>query len=182
MQESKGEAQPYIDEVGVAQWLVGDRSAAVETFATAVAGILHGPVAYADAAGGVSHGLLLWYAGVTTHDGRAVALALQFLGDLAAKSRIDVWPGPIARFALSQTGSEEIVRSSNIEFLNPPPTKEQRDLSLRRDLAKTLFYRGVKRRAAGDESGCRGAMAECAAVRNPVVEVEWYLARAEVRA
>ena len=47
-------------------------------------------------------------------------------------------------------------------------------------LCDALLHDGVKPRTRGDEAHCLPRMRECAALENPVVEQEWYLARYEV--
>jgi hypothetical protein len=59
----KGESQPYLSDIGTVLWLLGEPQPAVETFELAVNGIENGSIKFADNAGGVSEGLLLWFAG-----------------------------------------------------------------------------------------------------------------------
>jgi hypothetical protein len=79
--------------MGTVFWLMGHRSVAKELYRSAVDGIRYGTIAYADAAGGVGQGLLLWYAGITSKDRNATEHAVDYLTLLAKKSRIKSWPG-----------------------------------------------------------------------------------------
>src|SRR5215468_4824909 len=88
---------PFLQSMGTTLWLMGHRSVAKELYRSAADGIRFGTIAYADIAGGVGQGLLLWYAGVTTKDRNATEYALDYLTRLAKKSRIKYWPGPLAR-------------------------------------------------------------------------------------
>lgn len=54
------------------------------------------------------------------------------------------------------------------------------ELGRRRRLCVALFHGGAKCRAHGDEGNCFARMRECAALPNPLIEQEWYLARSEV--
>jgi hypothetical protein len=63
------------------------RSVAKELCRAAADGIRFGTIGYADFAGGVEQGLLLWYAGITTKDHNATEHALD-LSRLANKARI----------------------------------------------------------------------------------------------
>jgi hypothetical protein len=56
------------------------------------------------------------------------------------------------------------------------------DVLKRRRLCQTLFYAAVARRNEGDEAGCTNGMRQCLALENPLLEEEWYLARAELGA
>jgi tetratricopeptide (TPR) repeat protein len=66
--QMRGETQPYIKMIGSILWILGRRDEAIQTFRTAVDGVLNGSIKYADNAGGVSQGVLLWYAGVMAAD------------------------------------------------------------------------------------------------------------------
>src|SRR6266852_4654467 len=59
---------PSLNEVGTALWWMGRDREAVLEWHRAVAGILDRSVKYADAAGGGTQGLLLWYGAVTLKD------------------------------------------------------------------------------------------------------------------
>ena len=63
-----GRSQPYLTKIGAILWLLGRRDEAVATFMAGARGIMDGSIEFGDNAGGVSHGLLLWFAAVTTHD------------------------------------------------------------------------------------------------------------------
>jgi len=52
----------------------------------------------------------------------------------------------------------------------------------RRRLCQALFYVAVAKRDQGDEAGCADGMRQCHALENPLLEEEWYLARAEAGA
>ena len=53
------------------------------------------------------------------------------------------------------------------------------DLLKRRFLCQALFYGACREREAGDEPACMKKMEECFHLENPIIEVEWYLARGE---
>src|SRR5215470_8382876 len=107
-----GKSAPYLTNMGTVLWLMGHRSVAKELYRSAADGIRYGTIAYADAAGGVGQGLLLWYAGVTTKDQNATEHALDYLTRLAKKSRIKLWPGPLAQFVLGRQSLKELLRES----------------------------------------------------------------------
>lgn len=178
--EMKGETQPYIEMVGSILWILGRRDEAIQTLRTAVDGVIDGSIKYADNAGGVSQGLLLWYAGVTAADEKSKTYALKYLSKLTKKSRVKYWPGPLALFALGQMPEEEVlVELCGTNDLQESVRQAKDDLLKRRCLVQSLFYFATQKRAKGNEEQCRIGMAKCTDMENPVLEVEWYLARAE---
>jgi len=172
---------PYLKHMGTVLWLMGHRSVAKELYRSAADGIRFGTIAYTDAAGGVGQGLLLWYAGVTTKDQNATEHALDYLTRLAKKSRIKLWPGPLAQFVLGRQSLKELLRESfNTDGLPQITERAKSDILVRRELIQALFLLGTQRRKRGDKDGCRRAFQQCAQLANPHVDQEWYLAAAEV--
>lgn len=102
-----------LETMGTVLWLMGHRSVAKELYRSAVDGIHHGTIAYADIAGGVGQGLLLWYAGVSTKDRNATEHAVDYLTHLAKKARIKRWPGP-ARPVCDRTTSTKLASLCSI--------------------------------------------------------------------
>jgi len=175
------ESAPYLKNMGTVLWLMGHRSVAKELYRSSADGIRYGTIAYADAAGGVGQGLLLWYAGVTTEDPNATEHALDYLTLLAKKSRIENWPGPLAQFVLEGKSFDEVLRHCfKANNLLEVTEQAKSDILKRRDLTKALFVLGTQCRKQGDEDGCRRALQQCAQLENPHLEQEWYLASAEM--
>lgn len=179
----QGDSHPYLLDVGMVFWLLGKVREGVAAFKTAVDGILDGSIGYGDLAGGVSQGLLLWYAGITAPDAGASEHALKYLRKLAGKSRIQYWPGPLALFALGESSEEEVLQKAcGVGQLDAAEEEANKNLLKRRHLVNSLFYFGVRQRVNGSEEQCRQWMRRCFALENPIVECEWYLARGEVAA
>ena len=181
---SKFGEHPYMRDLGTVQWLLGDRTAAIKTVEASVDGVLNGTIKYADQTGGASQGLLLWYMGITTIDEVITTHAENYLRRLAKKSIIKSWPGPVALYVLGDISFQEMLESdddlkgNNILQL---VEKAQTDLLIRRMTVQALFYLAVSKRCEGDEDGCHHMMVDCARLENPIIELEWYLARAEAR-
>jgi hypothetical protein len=166
--------------VGTVLWLLGRREEAIATYKAAVDGILTGTIHYADLAGGVSQGLLLWYAGVTSADEKATQHALKYLRNRAKRRAISSWPGPLALFVLGRKTQEEaLLATSGFTQVDAAIHRAKTDLLRRRELVQALFYFAVRHRSEGDEEQCRAGMIQCAGLENPIIEQEWYLARAE---
>ncbi|HKQ40229.1 MAG TPA: hypothetical protein VJ063_19305 [Verrucomicrobiae bacterium] len=175
-----GESQPFLLDIGTILWLLGRRIEAIETFRAAVEGILKARIKFGDNAGGVSQGLLLWYAGLTAGDECAKAEALNYLRKLAEKPRIKYWPGSLALFVLGQKSHcDVLLEVSGASKLDDAILQARSDLFKRRQLTKALFYFAVQQRSDSLEDECRDGMRRCASLENPILELEWYLARAE---
>jgi hypothetical protein len=147
----------------------------------AVDGILDGTILYADLAGGVSQGLLTWYFGVSARDHELQDYALRYLTKLSRKSKIRFWPGPVARYILGQIALDEmLVAGSGAADFKGAIHLAVSDLLKRRQVCNAIFYHAVRKRKEGDEEACTCGMLQCRQLENPIIEEEWYLARAEV--
>jgi tetratricopeptide (TPR) repeat protein len=177
-----GEKQPYLMDIGAIQWLLGRREDAVHTFRSGVDGILDGTIEFADLAGGVYQGLFLWYAGVSKPDHAAREHALSFLRGLAANSRIEYWPGPLAEFAIGKLSREQLLQEiygTKLMWCIRMQTQVQRHKRFK--LSDIWFHFGVQARAQGDEAECQRCMLECSRLGSGPSNLEWHLAKAEVR-
>lgn len=167
--------------IGAIQWLLGEREDALKTFESAVRGIQAGSITYGDFAGGVSQGLLLWYGGVTTPSAAARERALEYLRDRAEKPLIKSWPGPLALFAVGTASLEDVLlEACGTRDPEAAMRLARRDVLKRRRLVNATFCFATRRRSEGSEEDCLAQMRMCARIENPIVEVEWYLARGEV--
>jgi hypothetical protein len=162
-------------------WLMGNRLTAIMLMRGAVHGILDDSIKYGDAAGGVQQGLLLYYMGLTANDPDSVPFAIKYLRNRAKRVAIRVWPGPLARYYLGDLGFEDVLAAATGQRNLSDATKVARtDLLKRRQLVGALFHDGVKMREEGAEEQCMARMRECYALEDPLIELEWYLARHEV--
>jgi len=184
------QSAPFLESMGTVLWLMGHRSVAKELYRSAADGIRFGTIAYADIAGGVGQGLLLWYAGVTTKDRNATEHAVDYLTHLVKKPRIKNWPGPLAQFVIERRAQSllphaqsfrELLRDSfKTDNLREVIEHAKSDVLTRRHLVQALFVLGTKHRKKGDEDGCRRAFQQCAQLEHLYLDQEWYLAAAEV--
>jgi tetratricopeptide (TPR) repeat protein len=180
--KTKG-SQPYLTKMATAQWLMGRRREAIETLERAVGGVASGQIQYGDLPGGVSQGLLLWYAGVTTLDSAVREHALAYLSRLSDGPRSWSWPGPIALYVLGKMRFEEVLKLlAGTPDIDKIVAVAKVDVLKRRRLCRALFYAAVARRDEGNEAACTSGMRQCLTLENPLLEEEWYLARAEAGA
>lgn len=175
--------------VAIIHWMLGDRAKGIELFGQLVDGILDRSVNYGDIAGGVQQGLLLHYMGVTAGDEAAKTKALKYLRNRAKRMAIQAFPGPVARYYLGEIDLAAMLVAAT-EQLSPKRggtadlaeamELARGDLLTRRFMCVALFHDGVKARAEGNEAHCMKRMRECFELENPLIELEWYLARFEV--
>lgn len=174
--------------VAMVHWLLGNRNDAITLFGQLVDGILDGSINYGDVPGGVQQGLLLYYMGVTDGDEGAKTKALSYLRNRAKRTAIKHFPGPVARYYLDEIGFADVLAAAtDRNRLGKTPARDvaaaieiaRGDLLARRFLCVALFHDGVKARARGDEAHCMMRMQECFGLENPLIELEWYLARFE---
>lgn len=172
----------YLSKIAQLLWLAGERRRALEVSRQDVEEIRDGKREYGDFAGGVSNGLVLFFAGVTLRDSGNIELALKFLRSLAKnRARLAAWPGPVARFVLSGTTLGHLLtRASGLGDLKWALHKTQSDLVARREMTQALFYAATKFRFDGLEDRCLELMTACGEIPNPLIELEWYIARSEI--
>ena len=172
----------YLNHIGTAMWLAGDKPGAMAAWHRAVSGILDGSSAYGDLAGGATQGLLLWYGAVTLSDRREHEYALKYFRYLQRRKTysVVVWPRPVFMMVLGGQSFEEVltdgIGSSDLEACMKIA---RTDLLKRRFLCQALFYGGCREREAGNNPACMSKMQACYQLENPIIELEWYLARNE---
>jgi len=173
---------PYLNQIGAALWLSGNKSGAMVEWHKAVSGILDGSSAYGDLAGGATQGLLLWYGAVTLHDPQEREYALKYFQHLKRKKTYGrvLWPRPVFEMVLGEKSFAEILAEGiGSPDLGACIQMARSDLLKRRELCQALFYGACYEREAGNETECMSKMRACFQLENPIIEVEWYLARNE---
>lgn len=92
-----------------------------------------------------------------------------------------VWPAAVALLVLGRVGEDELIHAASEERNDIARAVEiaRDDLYKRRLLVQALFYLATEARSEGREEPCHTLMRQCAALGNPVIEIEWYLARSE---
>jgi len=180
--EVKG-SSAYLENIAIAQWLLGKKSEAIQTLRHSVEGILSGKITYADSAGGATQGLLLFYAALSIKDDLNYRYAVDYLQKLAKKSKIREWPGPLALLILNHPDAQDAIRREmDGKTLSQAMKSSKSDLFIRRQLCQWLFYEAVHEREQGNEGACMKRMRECRNLENPILEQEWYLAKNECEA
>jgi len=173
---------PYLEEIGTALWLAGDKVGGMAEWHRAVSGILDRSIRYGDLAGGATQGLLLWYGAVSINERTEHEYALQYMRHLKKRKTHGTlpWPRSIVLMVLGECSFEEILKdgvgSPDLEScINVART----DLLKRRQLCQALFYGACRERELGNKVACMKKMRICFQLENPIIEAEWYLARGE---
>jgi tetratricopeptide (TPR) repeat protein len=173
---------PWDIDIACLHSLCGDHAKAVQIMHGLAAGILDGSLQYStDAAGGMTQGLLLYYMAVSDNKPEQMSFALDYMRNRLKHRMIQTWPCAVASYYLGDIPFGKVMDDVNERVVTMPPIDPATlELGRRMRLCDALFHAGVKSQALGDEANCLASMRECAALENPVVEQEWYLARYEV--
>lgn len=172
----------YLSEIGVVEWLRGNQGEAKRLWRAHVDGLRDRIIQYSDPAGGVKPGCFLWFGGVMTQDRNSVEYAVRYLKRLAKRSRIEYWPGPVAMLILDTISFEKTIeRASTRSPLIAEPAGPQPELLTRRHVCETLFYGAIKSFACSDIATYSQRLRSCSELENPIIELEWYLARNELQ-
>ena len=125
--------------------------------------------------------MLLYYMAVTMQDPEAASFALDYMRNRSRRSAIQLWPGPVARYYLGEVDFPTVLNAATgaADIENATSIARSKLLSRRR-LCGALFHDGVCARAHGEEQHCLARMRNCYLLEDPLIEVEWYLARHEV--
>jgi tetratricopeptide (TPR) repeat protein len=175
-------AAPWDIDIACLHWLCSDHAKAIQMICRLAAGILDGSIQYTtDAAGGMSQGLLLYYMAISDNEPEQASFALDYMRNRLDQRMIQTWPCAVASYYLGDIPFAKVMEDVNEKVVTMPPIDPATlELGRRIRLCDALFHDGVKSRARGDEVHCLARMRECAALENPVIEPEWYLARHEV--
>lgn len=151
---------------GVALWMAGRNKEALVTWRAGVEASLAGTIRYGDAAGGLTIGNLLFFAGVRLADPDGVVIATRLLRKRFRTRQSTAWPGPVSRYLLGMVSESDILAA-----VSPTPILRERQL------CQARFYVGVHAFSVGDIAAYSSAMGEAYNLgRVAKIEVEYYLA------
>jgi lipoprotein NlpI len=156
---------------GVAFWMGGCAQEAITAWSVGVEASLAGKICYADAAGGVTIGNLLMFAGVRCDNSDAKKLATRLLRKRLRAKQSAAWPGSISRYLLDDLSEADLLsRVSSVPVLRE------------RQMCQASFYTGVRALSVGDAAEFTRAMNEAVQFGRVVkLEAEYYLALHENR-
>lgn len=168
-------------EISICVWLTGDQRNGLSLMRSVVFGLRDGSNIYArDLVGGLIESLLLHYMAISTNSEEDTRLANDFIRNLLQSKKARHWPGPVGQLLLGAVTIEDALESGiGVRDIALASRVSASDLLKRRHLTNILFNTAVAYRMAGDEPRCLENMRACAALQNPLVEYEWYLAKAE---
>jgi hypothetical protein len=171
---------PLLDHEGGALWLAGKKEEGAMLSQRSVRRIMDGTITHADFSGGIGNGLLLWYAGVTLKRKDLIADTERFLKKASKRAKAQSMPGPLAQLVLHGRPIAEILQQKYGEGdINVLENSALLDFLLLRELCQVLLCFATAKRLAGEENECRALMRRCSSLDNPLVQIEWFLARGE---
>jgi tetratricopeptide (TPR) repeat protein len=167
--------------IGATLWLMDREKEAAATWHEGVKALLDGKTTYADAAGGVTTGLLLWFASFRGELDEFRNDALRLLKDRARARRIESWPGPIALFALGRLSERALLdaavsRPSFTQYIQPDTLKRGDD----KNVSQASFYLAASA-IQSDQPRARERLQTCISRGDDIRPFpEFYLARHEL--
>lgn len=179
--QALGRSDAHLFWLGGSLLVEGKPHQSATVLSTAVTGISNGTISRTDIAGGASIGSLLGYAAKIADDHAKFRDAQRFMKGLSRRKRSENWPGPLMGLYLGIT-TPSIVLSNRFgtDQLSEIAALSRDDLSLRRAAATALFHVGHYHEAQDDHPAATEAYEVCANLENPILAVEWYLARKRV--
>jgi len=165
----------YFERIGVVHWLARREYLAAATWLESVLAMEGGKIQYADAAGGVEPGCLLWFAAVSLGHEELVVPARRLFESKIAKGKgllwaVENWPGPLAMFLLGSMDEAKV----RAQVSDVPILRE-------RELCQTEFYVAVRALEQGDIDKATKCYRKAAALHAGSVENEYDLAQREAR-
>lgn len=135
--------------LGVSYWNTNDPEKACAHWEGELLRLQNGEAIYADAAGGVQFGLLIWWA--SAHEGlnhwRECAefhlrrlRTEEYLQQLGRS--VQEWPGPLADFVLGYKAEAEVHEAANVSYKNVSANRE----------SELMFYLGTRQLASGGDN------------------------------
>ncbi len=179
--DQKRNEGPLLNKLGGALWLAGSKEEGAAIWQRMVRGLDDRTIAWTDLSGGIKSGLLLWYAGVTLQKSSAIDSSVKFLRKASKRVWAKSMPGPLAAHVIAGKPMKAILAEvwggSGLDSLI---ARGAEDVLLRRQLCEVLLCWATSERLAGRETESRRLLRLCADMINPLVEIEWFLARGEV--
>jgi len=172
---------PSLHKEGGALWLAGKKDEGAAVWQRSVQGISSGTIGYTDFSGGVSDGLLLWYAGVALARQSLIKEAEKFLKKISKRKRAESMPGPLAAHVIASIPMQDILQKVfGTEDLNTLKDRATTDTLLCRELSQALLCWATGERLAGRTQESRTLFRMCSTLKNPLVQIEWFLAQGEI--
>ena len=160
----KGESESDFKSLGIANWIVGNTSKAIEAWQQAQNSL------YKDAAGGMEIQALLYFAGIKTGQDKLKSTTVKTIKKLLKSKRSINWPGPIGHYLLNEMTESELLSY----VANVPILKE-------RQLCQVQFVSAIKRLETGDTSGYYKKLKDCISYGPPsYLEQMYYMAKGEL--
>jgi hypothetical protein len=162
------------------QWLNGHVEEAVGSLMSRIRGLKDGSVQFADAAGGGTDGLMLYYYGVRLGRSSLIENAHEWLERVRKRNRLKVWPGPLVRWFFGELDdSAVLIAGCGASSMEVALSMARTDILARRQLIEFCFHRAVRAMRAGERPRSRELFETAVSLDNPLVDIVWYLARRE---
>jgi tetratricopeptide (TPR) repeat protein len=160
----KGETDSDFLDLGIANWLLGKNSEAVEAWQKAQY------CKYTDAAGGIEPRIYLYFVAVKTKQDKLMAEVIKGIKKILKGKRSINWPGAAGHYLLNEFTDEELISCVS----NTPILRE-------RQLCQAYFVMAIKKLERKDEDGYYDKLKGCISY-GPASYLEqmYYLATGEL--
>ncbi|WP_295668741.1 hypothetical protein [uncultured Mucilaginibacter sp.] len=160
----KGESSSDFQSAGIANWIIGDLSKAIELWENAQ------NCMYQDAAGGIDTQVLLYFAAIKTKQDKLRQTAVRTIKKLLKSKRSINYPGPLGHYLLNDITEEQLISY----VANVPILRE-------RQLCQAQFVSAIKILETEDVDGYYKKLKECVSYGpSSYLEHEYYLAKGEL--
>jgi len=160
------------------RWLLGDKAGARGAAVLNLELISSGEIEYATSAGAAADALFVLFVGATLEDEECVNAATTYLTDLLRRLHPTLPNAVLLNCVLREGKLESVIRAwFGISSLQKAVQRSHDEAYYRRALPEVLFHIATGERARGHEKACQDLLKACSEIPNPLIVMEWYLAR-----
>lgn len=168
------------DLISIFLYLEDKKKEAIAMCKQKIEGLRNKTISYADSAGGVVPGHLLFYFSSKVDCKEDAEFAVKWLIGRRKHRMFGNWPGAISEFILGRINIDEVlIRGAGCAEVNTLLGRAEHELPVRDVLICGLFYWGLALKRQRDELQFQEIMAQISRLENPHYLPEWYLARRE---
>lgn len=179
---SAAEGARALLELAQVSWLDGKRSQARDLVHQDMTLLEEERLARTSTPGGLGDGLFGFYVGVRLDDASTARRCASYLIQTLGKPKFaHTEIGRVAQHVLGQAHLESVLETiCGATSIDVAWERALDDLSIRRSVVVALFYAGVRELSLERAAAARELFVRSSALKNPLLELEWYLSVYEV--
>jgi tetratricopeptide (TPR) repeat protein len=165
-----------------AHWLLGDKARARSTAARNLDLVLAGNTTRTSSTWAVFDALFVFFLGAAMDDKPSLASAARYLTAISENMQAKQPNAALISCVLGSATLDSTIKVwTGSPSLNLAAGRAGEDAYIRRVLPEILFYAAAGERARGNDQRAIDLLKICTALPNPLIVMEWYLARCEHR-